>query len=86
MEKEQWKDEVMNSLQGMKQAEPNAFLFTRIEAKLQKSVAIPQWQLRVAAIVLTVLMATNAFILFRKNNKMMLPVNQEYRLTNFQSY
>ena len=86
MEKEQWKDEILNSLKGMKLAEPNAFLFTRIEAKLQVSVAMPQWQVRLATIVLALLLAANALIVFRNDEKAIQSVNHEYRISGFQSY
>jgi len=86
MEKEQWKDEVLNSLKGMKEAEPSAFLFTRIEAQLQKPAAMPQWQLSLATIVLALLFAANALIIFKNGKKAVQTVNQEYRISSFQSY
>ena len=86
MEKEQWKDEVLNSLKGMKHAEPSAFLFTRIEAKLHLPAAMPQWQLSLATIVLALLLAANALLIFRNGNKAVQTVNQEYRISGFQSY
>jgi hypothetical protein len=84
MEKEQWKDEVLNSLKGLKPAEPNAFLFTRIEARLQKPVVISGWQLGIATIVLVLMLMINALIVFRTERSMQ-PVNQEYRISGFQS-
>jgi hypothetical protein len=86
MEKEQWKDEVMNSLRGMNKAEPNAFLFTRIEAKMQKTVMMPRWQLSLSAIVLALLLAANALIVFKTAKKSNQPAANEYSLTSFQAY
>lgn len=86
MEKEQWKDEVLNSLKDMKQAAPNAFLFTRIESRLQKPIVITPWQLSLATIALALLLAANALLVLRTINKSGEPVNQEYRISGFQSY
>lgn len=60
MEKEQWKDEVLSSLRGLKRAEPNPFLFTRIEERIKSpsaffpnaSVSLPKLSLAFAGIAL----------------------------------
>jgi hypothetical protein len=59
MDKEQWKNDVMVSLHGIKRAEPNPFLFTRIEAAITNQVAKvtpKQWRLAIAfSIVILIL-------------------------------
>lgn len=86
MKKEQWKDEVLNSVKGIQPAEPNPFLFTRIEAKLQKPVVMPRWQVSLATLVLLMLLAANALLVLKKSEKSEQPNNTEYALTSFQSY
>jgi hypothetical protein len=61
MEKEKWKDEVLNSLHGMQPAEPNAFLFTRIEAKLEEATGLSKLQVRLAGVLMMVLLAINVW-------------------------
>jgi hypothetical protein len=65
MEKEKWIDEVMSSLQGAQRAEPNPFLFTRIEERLKSKVAawvpVPKLSLVLSGIAL--LCALNFFAL-----------------------
>ena len=62
MGKENWKDEVMNSLHGLQSAEPNAFLFTRIEAKLETATGLTKHQVRLAGVCLVLLLAINIWV------------------------
>ena len=59
MEKEKWKDDILNSLQGMQRAEPNPFLFTRIEAGLEAHTGLTKWQVRMAGALMVLLLAIN---------------------------
>ncbi len=85
MEKEQWKDEVMSSLRGIKRAEANPFLFTRIEERIKSPsaffpgafITLPKLSLVFAGIAL--LGALNVFVL---NN---LSSNKSGNGTNVQS-
>ena len=37
MENHEWEDEIIEGIRGQKRAEPNPFLFTRIESRLEDS-------------------------------------------------
>lgn len=65
MEKEQWKEEVIRSLEGIRRAEPSPFLKTRIEAAIANTYrrATPL-QLRLAAVVTALLLIVNGYFLF----------------------
>ncbi len=66
MDKEQWKNEILNSLHGLKRAEPNPFLFTRIEAALAKQVEwVTPRQWKMAAVFGLVLLALNGWFAFK---------------------
>lgn len=62
MEKEKWKDEVLESLAGIKPAEPGQFLFTRIEARLQEKTNLSVLQVRLAAACMILLIAFNLWV------------------------
>ncbi|MBY0433605.1 MAG: hypothetical protein K2U26_05810 [Cyclobacteriaceae bacterium] len=65
---ERWKEEVLGSMRGMKRAEPNPFLFTRIEARIEKQWGrMGVWQVRLAAAVMVVLLIVNSVALLRSN-------------------
>jgi hypothetical protein len=64
MEKETWKNEIVNSLAGMERAQPSPFLFTRIEGRLQDATRLSAWQLRVATAALVALLAVNVWALY----------------------
>lgn len=68
MEKEKWKDDVLNSLQGLQRAEPNAFLFTRIEAKLEQTTGLSKLQVRLAGAAMVLLLAVNLWVVSSKEN------------------
>jgi hypothetical protein len=68
MEKEKWKDEVLNSLHGLQKAEPNAFLFTRIEAKLERATGLSKFQVRFAGVCMVLLLAINVWVASSQSN------------------
>lgn len=82
MEKEYWKDEVMNSLHGIRRAEPNPFLFTRIEERVKspssflsdRIIPLPKLSFAFAGIVL--LFVLNVLIL--KNSVKEMGVNEKH--------
>jgi hypothetical protein len=67
MEKEKWKDEVMSSLHGLQQAEPNAFLFTRIEANLEQATGLSKLQVRLAGVCMMLLLTLNIWMASSKS-------------------
>lgn len=62
MEKELWKDEVLTSLKGLERAEPNPFLFSRIEARLQAKTGLSKFQVRLAGVAMLLLLAINLWL------------------------
>ncbi|MBD1207792.1 MAG: hypothetical protein H9535_05155 [Ignavibacteria bacterium] len=69
-EKEQWKDHVLSSLEGIKRAEAPPFLFTRIQASILLTnrnpyVSTPKLMLGVVAFL--VLCCVNLWVLIESN-------------------
>lgn len=62
MEKEKWKDDVLNSLAGVQRAEPGPFLFTRIEASLQAKTGLSKMQVRLAGVAMVLLIVLNVWV------------------------
>lgn len=85
MDKEQWKNEIMDSLKGIRPAEPNPFLFTRIEARLRQRVSPRQWKIAIA--VSAVLLIANAWILIRDSRSTQsAPSAYEFNNHRYQLY
>lgn len=69
MENESWKHEVLDSLRGIRRAEPPPFLLTRIEAAIQsraEHVTPMQWRLALVSALL--LVGLNTWLLTAPNN------------------
>jgi hypothetical protein len=81
---EQWKDEVIGSLAGIQRAEPQAFLFTRIEAKLTKGIGVSPMQVRLATVGFIILVLVNVYALTKMKDSS--TINTDYSLTSLQSY
>lgn len=47
MKNHEWEDEIIEGIRGQKRAEPNPFLFTRIESRLEDSRTGSVWNLKV---------------------------------------
>ena len=62
MEKEKWKDAVLHSLTGIQPAKPNAFLFTRIEARLEQATGLSKLQVRLAGACMLLLLVINLWL------------------------
>lgn len=75
MEKEKWKDEVLNSLHGLQPAEPNAFLFTRIEARLEQAIGLSKLQVRLAGVCMLVLLTINLLLASNRTDASSVNVN-----------
>jgi len=59
---ENWKDEVMNSLEGLQRAEPGPELLSQIKARLQPEAKIIRWStLAAAAAGILLLLMANFF-------------------------
>lgn len=51
MENHEWEDEIIEGIRGQKRVEPNPFLFTRIESRLEDSRTENVWNLKVKIVV-----------------------------------
>lgn len=51
MENHEWENEIIEGSRGQKRAEPNPFLFTRIESRLEDSRAGSTWNLKVKIVL-----------------------------------
>ena len=85
IEKEAWKNEVLDSLNGMRRAEPSPFLFTRIEARLYSKHVVTPSQLKWAAFALAVILFINVAALVQHRSSR-TGTSNEYSLSNFTSY
>lgn len=63
MNNETWKDDIINSMRGANRAEPNPFLFTRIQSKLENEVSSSFRLLKLAAVLSVMLLATNVSLI-----------------------
>jgi hypothetical protein len=82
MKKEQWKEEILNSLEGIQQAAPNKNLYNKIRTKViagQKRV-VRRPYVALAAACLVVLVASNVWILAQR--KVDIPASSIYRVDN----
>jgi hypothetical protein len=87
MDKEKWKEEVMSSLLGIKRAEPNPFLFTRIEERIEKKYGkLAVWKVRLAVAAMLVLLVVNSVILLREPKQGAYAPSSEYQLSSIQIY
>jgi hypothetical protein len=87
MDNEKWKEEVMSSLLGIKRAEPNPFLFTRIEERIEKKYGkLAVWKVRLAVAAMLVLLVVNSVILLREPKQGAYAPSSEYQLSSIQIY
>ena len=81
---ENWNDDsILNSLAGMERAEPSPFLFTRIEARLQKATRLTATQLRLATAVLIVLLVVDVWVI---STRQVTSHESASSLTSIQAY
>ena len=59
MNSEIWKDEILNSMRGANRAEPNPFLFTRIQSKLEGEITSSSRLWKLATVLSFILLALN---------------------------
>jgi hypothetical protein len=88
MKKRYTTDEILEGLKGIQKAEPNPFLFTRIEAKIANEVNVGQltkWSLVFAALATMLLITLNIWAVTNFNSKDYEQSNS-YNLSYFQSY
>jgi len=93
MEKDKWKDDLLESIRGIKRAEPNPFLFTRIEANLTAEITERTFTFRVklAGGLCALVLIANTMILLndtRAGVSKSQAINSEYQLSksNYQLY
>ncbi len=76
MDKENWKDRILESTRGMKRAEPSPDVFNRLMDRLHEPVrstavvrALPKLQLRLIAACMLVLIGFNGWTVYRTLNR-----------------
>lgn len=87
--KEEWANEVLNSLNGMKRAEPSTDLFDKISAKLPKNEAkiIPLKRLRWVAAAACLFIAVNVYVFnYQIKNKQEVSYSQTSTSTLLSNY
>lgn len=63
MNNETWKDDIINSMRGAKRAEPNPFLFTRIQSKLEGEISSSSSLWKLATVLSFTLLALNVSLI-----------------------
>lgn len=70
MEKEKWKDEVLNSIEGIRRAEPDPRLYEGIRANLAKSAQlVPRPWISFVAASFALLIFANVYALTQQKNE-----------------
>lgn len=65
MNNEQWKDEILKSMRGAKRAEPNPFLFTRIQSKLAEEIIPSSGFWKIATVLSLFLLTLNISLIMQ---------------------
>ena len=92
MEKEQWKDNILRSLEAAKRAEPAPLLFDKIQAKIAATVPDGQMQgvyrpyLVLAAACLALLVTANVWALSFRATEPTVPSTYQADIANFDLY
>jgi hypothetical protein len=88
MKKEQWKDEVLRSMEGAKRAEPNPLLYHQIRAQLGKMEVVRRPYLALAAASLALLLSANIYALAQQSTEQQAPAATVYQIdqANFDLY
>ena len=85
MEKEQWKDDVLNSLQGIRRAEPDSDLYARVQERLAAPIQVVRRPYAaLAAACLVALIIGNIWAL--RSRSMDSPVADQIDITRFDLY
>ncbi len=72
MEKEQWKDDILNSLEGIQRAEPDADLYAKIRSKTVEAMVVGRMHVvrrpyvSLAAACLAALIVTNVWVISQR--------------------
>ena len=88
MEKEKWKEAVLNSIEGLRRAEPDPRLYEGIRAKLAKPVQlVPRpWVSFVAASIALLILANGYALTQQKNEANTATSVYQVDQTNFNLY
>ena len=89
MENHEWEDEIIEGSRGQKRAEPNPFLFTRIESRLEDSRTGLVWNLKVkiAVGICSLTLLLNSFLIVQVlSDRVAEPARVEtnYQLDSYQ--
>ena len=89
MEKEQWKDEVLRSLEGARRAEPSPLLYDKIRGKIGHAVkmrVVRPGYLALAAACLGLLVTANVWALRQSRQDVTTPSAYQLDYANFDLY
>lgn len=89
MEKEQWKDDILRSIEGAKRAEPGPFLFDNIREKIGSAgrmQVVRRPYLALAAACLALLLAANIRAMRQSNGETSAHSIYQVDNTNFELY
>ena len=86
MEKDNWKDDILGSIRSIKRAEPNPFLFTRIEANInaERPDRVVTFRVKLTASLCALVLIMNTIILLndlRSGVTESQKINSEYQLS-----
>ena len=90
MNSEIWKDEILNSMRGANRAEPNPFLFTRIQSKLKGEITSSSRLWKLATLLSFILLALNISLILwnQKTTARAITENSSYLIetSSYQLY
>lgn len=88
MEKEKWKDEVLNSMAGATRAQPDPRVYRQIQVRLGKLQTVRTPYLALAAAGLALLLSANIFALAKQGAGQQAPAATVYQINqaNFDLY
>jgi len=72
MKKNQWIDEVVSSIKGMKRAKPDSLLYTQIQNKLRteaRTLFIPKFKVGITFAGFIILCLLNLYVIFSSSDK-----------------
>jgi len=76
--KDQWTNEVLNSLDGIQKAVPDDALLSRVMSQISENSLMPKWKIGVAAVAAAMLIALNIYALNINDQQTQNQTSSEY--------
>lgn len=85
---EKWKDDILNSLEGIERAKPNSNLFEKIQAKTRKSPQEKNYGWLAVAATISLVICFNVYLILNYNNQDTNPETHSYGnlISNYNIY